>query len=196
MASLLPKIQLVRIAHVYYKYADLEKAREFLLDFGFTEEKRVNKENSEGEVEKIYFRGYGTEPWVLCATKSDEPEFGGAAFVVETEEDLRVAAETLPGASSIYELTDAPGGGRCVTFHDPVDGWPMHLVHGQRSASRLDIALPHAPVNYVSRTSLSSFPYTPQSSRGRVLYAFSVQDIQSPYPALASSDGVEESIRE
>lgn len=152
MASLLPKIQLVRIAHVYYKHADLEKAREFLLDFGFTEEKRVSKEDSEGEgdVEKIYFRGYGTEPWVLCATKSDEPEFGGAAFVVETEEDLRVAAETLPGASDVYELTDAPGGGRCVTFHDPVDGWPMHLVHGQRSASTLDIALPHTPVNYVS----------------------------------------------
>ncbi|KAI1160491.1 glyoxalase [Nemania serpens] len=148
MASLPTKIQLLRIAHVYYKYADLEKARDFLLDFGFTEEKRVIPENSEGGVEKIYFRGYGTEPWVLCAIKSDEPEFGGAAFVVEAEEDLRVAAETLPGASDIYELTDAPGGGRCVTFHDPVDGWPMHLVHGQRSASPLDISLPHTPVNY------------------------------------------------
>ncbi|KAI1426637.1 glyoxalase [Xylaria sp. FL1777] len=140
------KIQLVRIAHVYYKYADLEKAKEFLLDFGFTEEKRVSNDN--GEDEKIYFRGYGTEPWVFCAIKSNEPEFGGVAFVVESEEDLRLAADTLPKASGIYELADAPGGGRCVTFHDPVDGWPMHLVYGQKSTDMLDIMLPHTPVNY------------------------------------------------
>ncbi|TGJ78698.1 hypothetical protein E0Z10_g10073 [Xylaria hypoxylon] len=146
MATPPRKIQLVRIAHVYYKYTDLEKATEFLLDFGFSEEKRVN--NGDGEAEKIYFRGYGTEPWVLCATKSDKNEFGGAAFVVESDEDLRLAADTLPKASGVHELTNAPGGGRCVTFRDPVDGWPMHLVHGQRSVDMLDIPLPHTPVNY------------------------------------------------
>ncbi|GAP91945.2 putative glyoxalase family protein [Rosellinia necatrix] len=139
------KIQLVRIAHVYYKYKDLEDARRFLLDFGFSEEKKIG---GEGEGETIYFRGYGTEPWVLCATRAAQPEFGGAAFVVESDEDLRIAAETLPGASAVYELADAPGGGRCVTFHDPVDGWPMHLVHGQRSVDMLDIPLPRTPVNY------------------------------------------------
>ncbi len=56
------KIQLVRISHVYYKYTDFPKALEFIHDFGFTEEKRVSDE-------KIYFRGYGTEPWVLCAMR-------------------------------------------------------------------------------------------------------------------------------
>ncbi|KAI1302730.1 glyoxalase [Xylaria venustula] len=143
------KIQLVRIAHVYYKYPELEKAKQFLLDFGFTEVKSV-RNNSDGEAEKIYFRGYGAEPWVLCAVKSnnDKPEFGGAAFVVESEEDLYIAADTLPGSSGVHELVDAPGGGRCVTFYDPVDGWPMHLVHGQTGVEMLDISLPHAPVNY------------------------------------------------
>ncbi|KAI0538061.1 glyoxalase [Xylaria digitata] len=135
------KIQLVRIAHVYYKYMDLGKATEFLIDFGFSEEKRVGDD-------KIYFRGYGTEPWVLCAIKSDKDEFGGAAFVVESDEDLRLAADTLPKASDVYELIDAPGGGRCVTFHDPIDGFTMHLVHGQRSVDMLEIPLPRAPVNY------------------------------------------------
>jgi len=28
-------------------------------------------------------------------------------------------------------LKDAPGGGRCVTFKDPVDGFPFHLIFGQ-----------------------------------------------------------------
>jgi hypothetical protein len=139
----LRKIQLVRIAHVYYSYRDLEKARRFLLDFGFSEAKRVGDD-------KIYFRGYGQDPWVFCAIKADKDAFGGAAFVVESEEDLQLAAETLPSASGIYPLVEAPGGGRCVTFHDPVDTFPMHLVYGQESAEMLDVPLPHMIFNYVS----------------------------------------------
>lgn len=37
----------------------------------------------------------------------------------------------VPTASKIYDLTDAPGGGECVTVRDPVDGFPVHLVYGQ-----------------------------------------------------------------
>jgi hypothetical protein len=118
------KIRLVRPAHVYYSHIDLEKAHEFLLDFGFAETKRVG-------TDKIYYRGYGQDPFVYCATKSDANTFGGVAFVVESEADLERASKTLPGASKIYELTEAPGGGQCVTFHDPVDGFPFHLVFGQ-----------------------------------------------------------------
>ncbi|KAJ8104650.1 hypothetical protein ONZ43_g7751 [Nemania bipapillata] len=142
----LRKIQLLRIAHVYYKYTDLEKERQFFTDFGFTETRTLADAN--GIVEKSYFRGYGTEPFVLCAIRSDKAAFGGAAFAVESEEDLRIAAETLPQASAIYKLEDAPGGGRCVTFLDPIDGWPMHLVYGQESVDMLDIPLPNVPINY------------------------------------------------
>lgn len=138
------KIILKRIAHTYYKYADLNKAVQFLEDFGFTEEKRVSDD-------KIYFRGYGTEPWVVCAIKAGRDEFGGVAYVVESEDDLRLAAETLPGASAVYDLEDAPGGGKCVTFPDPVDGFPFHLVWGQETAAMLDVPLPHEAVNYVSQ---------------------------------------------
>ncbi|KAI1336012.1 Glyoxalase/Bleomycin resistance protein/Dihydroxybiphenyl dioxygenase [Xylariaceae sp. FL0016] len=141
MAEAPRKIRLVRIAHVYYKYDDLAKATQFLSDFGFTEEKKVGDD-------KIYYRGYGTEPWLLCASKAAQKEFGGAAFLVESEDDLKIASETLPKATKIYELTDAPGGGKCVTFYDPVDGFPMHLVHGQQTVPMLDLPLPHEAVNY------------------------------------------------
>ncbi|KAI1078179.1 oxidoreductase [Whalleya microplaca] len=140
-ASAPKKITLVRITHVYYKYKDMDKAVIFLNDFGFTEEKRVGDE-------KIYFRGYGTDPWVLCAVKADHDEFGGAAFIVESEDALQIASETLPKATKVYELTDAPGGGRGVTFYDPVDGFPFHLVYGQQSVAMLDLPLPHQPMNY------------------------------------------------
>jgi hypothetical protein len=117
------KIILTNPVHVFYKHINVEKAHDFLLDFGFTEEKRVG--------DKIYYRGYGPDPFVYCLEKGDEDAFGGVAFEVESESDLEYASKTLPGASEIYELVDAPGGGRCVTFKDPVDGFPFHLVFGQ-----------------------------------------------------------------
>lgn len=45
-------------------------------------------------------------------------------------EDLELATQKLPGASQIYE-SKAPGGGKCVTFHDPTDGFPFHLIYSQ-----------------------------------------------------------------
>lgn len=142
MAPETRKIKLNRIAHAYYKYKDIDTAVQFLNDFGFTENKRVG--------DKIYFRGYGTEPWVVCAAKGDKNEFGGIGFVVETEEDLQYGSETLPKATKIYELEDAPGKGRAVTFYDPVDGFPFHLVYGQEQSPVLEVPLPQDPVNYVS----------------------------------------------
>ncbi|KAI9730594.1 MAG: hypothetical protein M1834_005837 [Cirrosporium novae-zelandiae] len=120
------KINLVRIAHVYYKHKDTRKVQEFLCDFGFLEVKRVN--------DKVYYRGYSSEPFIYCLEQSDKDEFGGAAFVVESEQDLERATQTLPGATEIYTLDDAPGGGRCMTFRDPVDNCPFHLVYGQHPA--------------------------------------------------------------
>ncbi|KAL4936476.1 hypothetical protein BDV06DRAFT_204947 [Aspergillus oleicola] len=128
-----PKIQLVRIAHVLYTHEDIDRARDFLADFGMQETKCIG--------DKIYFRGTGSEPFVYCARKDQHDEFGGAAFVVESEADLEVA-KSLPGATDIYRLTDAPGGGNCVTFYDPVDNFPMHLVHGQTLRDHVETFAP------------------------------------------------------
>jgi catechol 2,3-dioxygenase-like lactoylglutathione lyase family enzyme len=134
------QIKLVRIAHVYYTHKDIEKARRFLEDFGLQEVKRVGK--------STYYRGTGLEPFVYCAREGDEDEFGGAAFVVESREDLEYAARTLPHATNIQELSDAPGGGSCVTFRDPIDGFPFHLVHGQTPSENV-IAHSELKFNYV-----------------------------------------------
>ncbi|RLL94967.1 hypothetical protein CFD26_102412 [Aspergillus turcosus] len=118
------RINLVRIAHVYYTHRDINKARQFLEDFGFQEVKRAGGET--------YYRGTGSEPFVYCARQGDKDEFGGAAFTVESEQDLEYAYQTLPGASKITEFTNAPGGGRYVTFRDPIDNFPFHLIYGQK----------------------------------------------------------------
>jgi hypothetical protein len=85
----------------------------------------------------FYYRGTGPEPFVYCARKAEQDGFGGAAFVVKSEVDFEVA-QPWPGASKIYHLTDAPGGGKYVTFTDPVDGFPMYLVYGQEPRSHVD----------------------------------------------------------
>lgn len=136
------RINLTRIAHVYYTHKDIEKASQFLEDFGFQEAKRVGK--------NIYYHGTGPEPFVYCARHGDEDEFGGAAFAVESQADLEYASQTLPGASKVTAVTDAPGGGYRVTFRDPVDNFPFHLVWGQELSDDVK-KLPELDYNMVSR---------------------------------------------
>ena len=121
-------MNLVRIAHVYYTHADFERKHRFLTDFGFTE---VSCWNLGKPNERIYYRGYGTEPFLYCSTKGEEDVFGGTAFAVESRKDLELASRVIPTAGEIWEMTDARGGGECVTVKDPVDGFMVHLVHGQ-----------------------------------------------------------------
>ncbi|KAK3389261.1 Glyoxalase/Bleomycin resistance protein/Dihydroxybiphenyl dioxygenase [Podospora didyma] len=139
----LKKIQLVRISHVRYKHQNIEAAKQFAEDFGFYETAQVGP--------TTYYRGYGTEPFVLALEASDKTEFGGAAFAVESEEELVHAYKILPKecrATEVYELKDEPGGGKCVTFYDPVDGFPFHLVYGQTHVEKRDPKFPTLKVNY------------------------------------------------
>lgn len=132
------KINLVRIAHVYYTHKTIPF--DFLADFGFQEQSRSDK--------GIYFHGTDAEPFLYCAKQGGEDEFGGAAFVVESLADLEYAAETLPKATKVHD-SDAPGGGKRVTFYDPVDGFAFHLVYGQTMREDVE-AFPQRDFNFVS----------------------------------------------
>mgnify|MGYP001601548444 FL=1 len=71
------KISLNRVAHVFYTHANFSGQRQFLLDFGMS----ITQETAD----KIYFRGYGTQPFVYCLTRGPSDTFGGAAFVVDSD---------------------------------------------------------------------------------------------------------------
>lgn len=126
MTQIQEKIKLLRIAHVCYTHSDMDKAHTFLTDFGLTV--------AEQRGDKTFYKGYGRDPFVYCATKGTEKAFGGAAFVVESMADLERASQVLPKASPVEDL-DAPGGGKRVTFYDPQDGFPFHLVYGQEEST-------------------------------------------------------------
>ncbi|RSL94621.1 hypothetical protein CEP52_012537 [Fusarium oligoseptatum] len=122
------------------------RPKKFLVAFGFIEVKREGK--------RIYYKGYGSEPFLYCLEESSVNEFGGAALVVESLEDLEKARAIFPNATEIYDLNEAPDGGRCVTVKDPIDGWPLHLVYGQTPVEPTK-DYRYLDFNFVSRLPLS-----------------------------------------
>lgn len=116
------RIRLVRTAFVTYYHADINKASKFLLDFGFEVAERRGDD-------EIFFKGYGPDPYCYVARRSEDgqPRFGGAAYLVESADEL-VKAARIVGATQIQKL-NAPGGGSVVTVTDPF-GHQVHLVHG------------------------------------------------------------------
>lgn len=116
------RIQLLKTAFVVYYHADLDKAKKFLLDFGVDVA-------FERPGEEIFFKGYGTEPYIYVARKGPQRSvFGGAAYVVESRNELEKAHKSF-GASAPQKLDNAPGGGKQVTMTDPM-GHFVHLVWG------------------------------------------------------------------
>lgn len=116
------KVQLARISHVYFEHPDLSRFGEFAKDFGFVEAHKTKH--------KIYFRGYGKDPYVYVASQSKDgrPRFGGPAFVAASQDEFDKAAR-LDGAI-VGSLDGAPGAGKIVTFNRPDDTF-FHVVYGQ-----------------------------------------------------------------
>ncbi|KAL1585568.1 hypothetical protein WHR41_06009 [Cladosporium halotolerans] len=121
------RVQMVKLSHMRYQHPDLDEITTFLLDFGMHVVKRTDT--------KVWFRGYGPDQYVYYAQKGPK-KFLGGAFEVESAAELDKAA-AIPGAGPVEELSDAPGGGRIVTLHDP-EGFPISFVHGAAPAPQHD----------------------------------------------------------
>jgi hypothetical protein len=119
------QIRLVKLAHMRYQHPDLDQIATFLKDFGMVVAKQT--------LEEVWFKGYGTDPYVYYAQKGPR-KFLGGTFEVESYQDLEKASK-LPNASAIQKLADAPGGGFMVTVIDP-SGFPVNLLYGQVPAER------------------------------------------------------------
>ncbi|KAK5215631.1 hypothetical protein LTR96_011214 [Exophiala xenobiotica] len=133
-----PRIRLQTTAFVIYHHVDLNKAREFLIDFGLS----VAQE-SENE---IFCQGFGVEPFVYVARQAEgENFFEGAAYEVESRAELERASK-IKDATSILPL-HAPGGGDYVRLTDPV-GHHVYLVHGQVKKEPNPPVLKKLAINY------------------------------------------------
>lgn len=125
------RVQLVRIAYVEYGHPNLDEAEAFAKDFGLIP---TNSKSNSPDVPTKYFRGYGELPLSWVAVQTEEPQFLGVTFEVQTMADLEKAAR-IPGASAIENVDHQPGGGFRVTIQGP-DGIPFHLICGQTLVPR------------------------------------------------------------
>jgi hypothetical protein len=136
-----PRVRLVTTSFVVYEHVDLARAEQFLLDFGLS----VASRSDDGK--EIFFKGYGRDPYIYVARQATgpKPTFGGAAYLVESREELEKATQ-IHGASAISPLS-GPGGGEQVTLKDPA-GHLVHLVFGRQEKPVEEMNLKKLVVNY------------------------------------------------
>lgn len=73
-------IKLVRLSHMRYMHSNIESITNFLHDFGMHITKKTD--------DKIWWRGYGSEPYVYVVEKGPEKKYLGGAWTVESYADL------------------------------------------------------------------------------------------------------------
>jgi hypothetical protein len=106
------------LLYAHFERPDLEKAREYLTDFGLVVASRGENE--------LFLRGAGPTPFIYRITRGENPRFLGLGLSVPTVVDLEALASAL-GAS--VESFDGPGGGSVVRLRDP-DGSLVNVHWG------------------------------------------------------------------
>lgn len=129
----MPVTKVVDIAYARLAAPDLDRAEEFLIQFGLVRAART--------ATALYMRG--TDPaHHLHVTELGPPRFIGFAYHAADAGELGKLAR-LPGASGI-EAIDEPGGGQRVRLTDP-NGFQIEIVHGIAAVEALP--LPENAVN-------------------------------------------------
>ena len=111
----------------------------FLADFGFV------PVDHPGETR--YFRGCGESAFLVSVTPGATDRLASFAFSARSAADLETFS-TVTG--SPIRALDTPGGGRCVTLHDP-DGVQVDLVHGAEKLAPLQTRRQLFPFNTPGR---------------------------------------------
>jgi hypothetical protein len=119
-------VKLSDVAYTAYEIPDLDLMERFLLDFGMLRAARTE--------DALYMRGTGAAHHIHISRKGATSRFLGAAWNVESLDELRKAA-AIPGASGIEPIAD-PGGGQRVTVTTP-NGHSIWLEYGAAKVPEL-----------------------------------------------------------
>lgn len=156
------QIRLARLSYVVYEHPSIENFRAFAQDFGFVEAGSNDKDGS------IYYRGYGEDPYLYVARPAPNgarKRFIGAGFAAESESDF-VKASRLEGSETV-DLSDRPGGGKCVVVSDP-NGFDMIVLWGQETrtppSKGVSALVGEPPVNGAINKSRKGMPNSTTSS--------------------------------
>jgi catechol 2,3-dioxygenase-like lactoylglutathione lyase family enzyme len=118
-----PTVKAQKLAYLLFERPDLNKAEQFLNDFGLQTASRMRQ--------ALYLRGTSAEPFCYGVLRAEKPRFAGFGFAVHSREDLARLSQ-LPGASKI-QPAEYPGGGDMVRLTDP-SGFIVEAICGQTLA--------------------------------------------------------------
>jgi catechol 2,3-dioxygenase-like lactoylglutathione lyase family enzyme len=128
-----PTAKASALAHLVFERPDLQRAEDFLTDFGLSLANRTQ--------DLVTMRGTEPRPYCYRVHRGPRARFVGAGFSVATREELERLAH-VDGASGV-ERSPHPGGGEVVTLRDP-SGFAVEVLHGQAAADRLPTREPLA----------------------------------------------------
>ncbi|AUT76660.1 VOC family protein [Paraburkholderia hospita] len=132
-----PTTKASALAYLMFDRPDLEKAVQFLNDFGL-------RTVSRGEA-LLLLRGTAASHFCYVVRKASKSRFVGFGLQVDNRADLDALAK-LPGASDV-ERSPLPGGGYVVELTDP-SGFRVDAIWGQAPAATLSHR-PPLPFNTV-----------------------------------------------
>lgn len=112
------QIRLLRLSHMRYMHPDLNIITQFLLDFGMHIAKKTD--------DKIWFRGYSSEPYVYVVEKGAEKMFLGGAWTVESYEELEKYVSP--------SMCPSPHDSTCTLYKES-PSTPLRMRHGSDSRS-------------------------------------------------------------
>ncbi len=128
-----PTARATELAHLVFERPDLERAEDFLSDFGLLLAERTH--------DALYLRGTTPSAYAYRVQRGPRARFVGAGFAVRTREEVERLAR-LDGASAI-ERSPHPGGGEQITVRDP-SGFLVEVVHGRAPARPIPTRAPIA----------------------------------------------------
>ena len=121
-------IKIEDIAYVRFRVPDLNRARQFLADFGLL------PLDAEPGATRVHARGRGSAPFVYVA-EAGEPAFVALGLQAASVEDLHTLARA---AHASVKASDEPGGGFVVSLSDP-DGFQVEVVAGQTRVETMEL---------------------------------------------------------
>lgn len=127
-----PVIKVKRLAYVRVSAPDVDRAVEFLEEFGLRVAARTDT--------AVYLRGTDPDPPCYVLTRGSA-DVTAIAFEADGASDLQRISEA-EGAGPIEDL-DGPAGGQVVRMRDP-QGMQVEIVHGQSPLEAIEPAPSHA----------------------------------------------------
>ncbi len=122
-----PVVKAKDVAYVRFSAPDLDLMQQFVEDFGLVV---VHRDD-----DVLISRGIEASPY-LHVVHRGPAKFVGFAFEVDSSADLRALADAVGGCSPVHDIPGVEGElgeGQRVHFVDPIAGFVIEAVHGQRA---------------------------------------------------------------